>query len=153
MLQFSAEVEQILRQAGWFPTRSVPVSQWVEPLVEVGYKPFPVAIRILENLGGLEITPPTSESNLFFPSKIVFDPVYAASSEFDRVEKWQRDYGLVLFPLGEYDPLFILLCAEDGRIFGGREKRFDLLGDTIEDALELRIFARRRPVPYSRPRN
>jgi hypothetical protein len=150
MFKFSPAVEQVLRQTGWFPTRSVSIFQWVDPLVEVGYKPFPVAIRILENLGGIEISPPRDESNLFFPSKIVFDPVFAASSEFDRVGKWQKEFDIALFPLGEYDPIYILLCSEDGRIFGAREQWFYFLGETIEDALELRIFARRRPIPYAK---
>jgi hypothetical protein len=148
MYAFSPEVEDVLLQAGWFPARSVATSQWVGPLEQVGYKPFPAAIRILENLGGLVITPPTNESNLFYPGQIVFDPVFAASSEFKRVEKWQDEYGLRLFPLGEYDPLFILMCSDNGRIFGAREQLFHFLGATIEVALELQIFARRRPIVY-----
>jgi len=148
MFLFSPQVQKVLEEAGWSPSRSVPVTEWIKNLTDVGYKPFPLAIAILENLGGLEITPPTNQSNLFFPCKIVFDPVYAASSEFDRIKKWQEEHGLWLFPLGEYDPLFILMCSSGGRIFGGRESRFDLLGDSIEDALELRIFASRRPIPH-----
>jgi hypothetical protein len=153
MLHFSAEVEEVLREAGWTPTRHASAVQWVDPLVKVGYTPLLIATQILENLGGLAITPPSSEANVFFPSEIIFDPVYAASSEFDRVKKWQEEYDLLLFPLGEYDPTFILLCSEDGRIFGARERQFDYLGATIADALELRILARHRPISYPKPEN
>jgi len=152
MFRFTTEVERVLREAGWFPTRCVSAAEYVNPLTEVGYRPFPLAIKILENLGGLEINPPESNSNLFFPGKIILDPVYAASSEFDRVARWQEQYDLRLFPMGEYEPMFILLCAENGRIFGAREHHFDWLGDTIESALELLILARTRPVPYLKQR-
>ena len=152
MFNFSPDVEKVLRESGWFPARSVQISQWIDPLVQVGYRPLPVAKRILENLGGLEITPPHNEANVFFPGKIVFDPVFAASSELDRVENWQKQYDIALFPLGESDPLFILLCSEDGRIFDARAEWLYFLGETIESALELLILARRRRIPYTKQR-
>ena len=151
MFAFDPRVEEVLRTAGWFPGRSVQTSQWVDPLVAVGYKPLRIAIGILENLGGLEIKPPLSESNVFYPSTIIFDPVYAASSEFDRIQKWEAEYGLALFPLGEYDPSYILLCSGGGEIFGAREQWFYFLGKSIEEALEVRILARRRPVRHEKP--
>src|SRR5713101_2605459 len=119
MLQFSSEVEKVLRQSGWTPSRSVSVNQWVDPLVREGFKPLPGALKILENLGGLEITPPTSPSNLFFPSKIILDPYYTASGELDRVKKWEKRYSLMLFPLGEYDPNHMIFLADNGQITSG----------------------------------
>jgi hypothetical protein len=126
------------------------VGRWVEPLSEEGYTPLPGAIAILENLGGLEITPPTSAANLFYPDKITFDPVTATVGEFDRIQGWQRKYGVTFFPLGEYVPCFMLLFADDGRICGGRDQRLDLLGNGIEEALDLLILAKRLPVPFTK---
>ena len=79
MFRLRTEVEQVVRQAGWTPTRCVSTARWVNRLVHEGYTPLPGAERILQNFGGLEIVPPTGESNLFFPSRISFDPVHAAT--------------------------------------------------------------------------
>jgi hypothetical protein len=151
MFAFCEEVDAVLRQSGWTPERSVDISQWTDPLVKEGYEFHPTAETILKNLGGLRIIPPHNEDNLFFPSEILFDPFYAASGELDRVEAWQAQCRTNLAPLGEYHPSYLLLSAPGGKIYGAREKRIYLLGDSIEKALELRILARRKPVLISSP--
>jgi SUKH-3 immunity protein len=147
MFKFDPRVEAVLLQSGWTPTRSISIWQWIDPLEREGFVMVPQAKEILRNLGGLRIEPPTSPSNLFYPSAINFDPYFAASSELDRVQLWQERYGLRLSPLGEYHPVFLLLCGEDGTIFGAREHKFDKLGNNIEEALEVRVLANRRPTP------
>lgn len=147
MFKFAPPVEAVLLQAGWSPTRSTYISQWIDLLQGEGFVMGQQAKEILRNLGGLIIQPPTSPSNLFYPSALNFNPYFAASGELDRVQLWQRRYGLTLSPLGEYDPLFLLLCGDDGTIFGAREHQFDKLGSNIEEALEVRVLANRRPTP------
>jgi hypothetical protein len=149
VFQFSSDVEIILRQSGWFPDRSVAATQWIDPLLRLGCRSLPEAHTILESLGGLEIHPPPRESNLFFPGAIAFDPVYAASSEIDRIKAWEQRYRIKLFPLGEYEPSYLLLLSDSSHIFGAREKRFYRLGKTIEDALELLTLANRQPEPVA----
>jgi SUKH-3 immunity protein len=146
MFDFRDEVQGILRPSGWFPERSVDISGFTDRLLKEGYTFNAFSKRILRNLGGLKITPPQSDSNLFFPGELVFDPFYAASGELDRVKGWERKFKLNLSPLGEYDPLFLLLSADNGKMYGGRERKFYLLGDSIEDALELRLLANRLPI-------
>jgi hypothetical protein len=87
---------------------------------------------------------------LFFPSKIIFDPTLTGSGEFDRVDSWQQELGLTLFPLGEVFDQYILLMADTGRIFACTDDVLDILGDSFEAAMELLIFARTRPTPYSK---
>lgn len=150
MLKFDPRVEAVLLQSGWSPTRSISISHWIDPLEREGFNMGPQAKEILRNLGGLRIEPPTSPSNLFYPSAINFDPYFAASGELDRVRLWQVRYGRTLSPLGEYDPLFLLLCGDDGAIFGAREHKFNKLGNNIEEALEVRVLANRWPIPVDR---
>src|SRR5262245_36440311 len=114
---FSPGVENVLRQFGWSPDRNVSIANWLDRLKGEGLTTNAVAERVLSNLGGLTITPPTNEDNQFAPSKIEFDPVKAAGGESDRVLSWQEDFNLKLFPVGRYDPLFIILISADGRVF------------------------------------
>lgn len=149
MFKFTPEAEEVLRRSGWAPSRSVVIEAWTDRLAYEGYALTPGAARILENFGGLEITPPKNDFNLFFPSKIVFDPIIAASGEFDRVDSWQRDLQTTLYPLGEVLEQFILLFAQTGRIYACTDGVLDILGENLEEAMELLIFARTRPRRHS----
>jgi hypothetical protein len=106
----------------------------------------------LENFGGLTITPPTDKANLFYPAPFTFDPVQAASGEFDRFELWQQQCDALLFPLADRGQGAIMMFAECGRIISGWMDHLDLEGNTLEEALELLIFARAYPVPLAGPR-
>jgi hypothetical protein len=102
-------------------------------------------------LRGLTIIPPPDKANLFFPGPFTFDPVQAASGEFDRVEMWQGECQASLFPIADSGQGEILLYADDGRILSGWMRNLDLLGQGMEEALELLVFARSYPVPLSGP--
>ena len=129
----------------------VSASHWVEKLEREGYVANPLAIAVLENLGGLTIVPETYPEALFHPCKVVFDPVRAGSGEFDRVEWWQRACGLTLFPVAESDPVCNVVVAANGRVFYGRDSSFNLLGQSIEEALEVLLLACRKPIPLLLP--
>jgi hypothetical protein len=152
MFQFREEVAELLGACGWTPHRSVDVTQYTQRLLNEGFRFNSVSEEILRNLGGLRIVPVPDASNLFFPSEIFFDPYYAASGELDRVRNWQEKFDLELSPIGEYDPTYLLLCGTNGKIYSGRERRFQLLGDSIEEALEMRVLANRRPLLLSQAR-
>jgi hypothetical protein len=116
-----------------------------------GYVANAHAIAVLENLGRLTIVPETYPGALFHPCRMVFDPVLAGSGEFDRVEWWQKACGLTLFPVAEADPVCNVVVAENGQVFDGRDQDFNLLGASIEEALEVLLLACRESVPIPLP--
>jgi SUKH-3 immunity protein len=145
---FDEDTKTVLRSAGWSELRSVSVDYWVTTLSEEGFTPSPCAIKVLRNLGGLMIKPPRDAQRVFLPDPISLDPVKAASGEFDRVEIWQEDYGLSLFPLAEVFLYAILLIEPQGRVFAGSASGFLLVGASIEAAMAVLTLARTRPTPY-----
>src|SRR5215213_3171803 len=96
--KFDVDTQRVLRSAGWTEDRFVSADKWIRELTQRGAITFPLANRILENLGGLEIHPPHDPRELFMPSEILLNPSCVAS-EFDRVDLWQNEYSLTLFPL------------------------------------------------------
>jgi len=143
-MSYSTQVETVLRRAGWSPTRLVSTVLWAETLAHEGYTPFSSALAILEHLGGLYIDLPPNP----YPHVLVTDPVRAGTGEFDRVEEWQRELGVRLFPLGEVEtcgnPVWL---ADSGQVFYGKGFGLYFLGDSVGEALERLITARIDPNP------
>jgi len=150
MFSFDYEVKRVLEAAGWSETRRVSTDEWVLVLKEEGYTVFPLAIEVLENLGGLKVVPAIDKPDdrrLFSPSPFHLDPVIAGLGEFDRISRWQGKFGLTLFPLGEVGWYFLML-ASDGRVFAGADGNFEVVGDTIESAMATLILAQNRPMVW-----
>jgi hypothetical protein len=147
MFSFDEDVKTVLRASGWTDDRSVSVDAWVDRLIDEGYTPFPLAIEVLRNLGGLEIRPFVDRSAAFRPYPFHFNPLSAGIGELDRYKEWQDAFGLTLFPLGEVGWYFLAI-AEDGRVFAGADGNFDLIGDTVESALSVLTLGRTRPVTW-----
>lgn len=146
---FDPDTERVLRSAGWSETRSVPTAGWVGTLAREGLRVFPAAERLLANLGGLSVTPPPDEHRVFMPDPFTLDPVRAASGEADRIELWQEQFGLTLYPLGECFLHMILLTDPGGRIFAGTRGTFVLVGNSIEEAMAVLTLGRTRPTPFN----
>jgi hypothetical protein len=146
---FSAELEAVLRGCGWSPERSVEVRHWVDLISHKGFTPFAGAVAILKNFGGLSISPPQNQHGLFCPAPFTFDPVSAASGEWDRIAGWQHEHRTRLCPLAASEQVSIILYTDAGQIVEGWERHFDLLGTNLEEALDLLVFARRYPVRFS----
>ncbi|WP_394841797.1 SUKH-3 domain-containing protein [Pendulispora brunnea] len=144
MLSVQPKVILVLQHAGWSPDRFVTISKWSDYFVKKGFFLSPDARTILENLGGLKITPPTSPTNLFNPTEFHFDPYYAASSEVDRIKQWEQDYCVKLFPIGEVGRQVILLCGDDGKIYGAGLGCVKLIGVHISEALDTLVLAERQ---------
>ena len=87
---YSSNVLSTLYAAGWTPDRKVSTAQWVNQLEFEGFVMLPSAIDILERFGGLETRPQKTSSDVFLPGVLRFDPLLAASGEFDRVDYWQN---------------------------------------------------------------
>ena len=113
---FSDTVLSLLRQSGWRPNRRWPTGQWVRELESEGFVMVPTAASVLETFGGLELAPPKLASDTFLKGRLHFDPVIAASGEFDRVNYWQERLNTRFSPLAEGSRGEIFLLAENGGV-------------------------------------
>jgi hypothetical protein len=147
-MMLSQEDQAVLRQRGWSPERKVSTRDWIAQLVGVGYTVLPQAESILQNFGGLEITPVRTPDDAFAPEVIRFDPVTEVLSEVERIEFWPEQLAQKLTPLGVlYPSEAILLLGENGQVFSEWGNIITEDGNSFEDALESTlVFARRKPV-------
>lgn len=109
------------------------------------------AVVVLESFGGLEIAPKKVATDIFLKAKLFFDPVLAASGEFDRISYWQDQLNTKLSPIAEGSRADIILLAEDGRILTCLDGTLFLEGSSFEDAMEnVFIIAKRFPTEIGR---
>jgi SUKH-3 immunity protein of toxin-antitoxin system len=112
------DVEQIMTEAGWYPTRHVTVDAWVNELcVNGGFSIFPAARSILEEFGGLRAEcrgPGLRRARGGFD----LTPTLAIGEE-DRYEAAAAELGVhQLFPLGEaYGGHEFMAADAYGRIY------------------------------------
>jgi hypothetical protein len=148
---FSDTVLSTLEASGWAPNRRVPTVQWVSQLESEGFIMLPEAVKVLEGFGGLEIIPRKAASDAYAAEVLRFDPLLAASGEFDRIDYWQRRLNTRLSPIAETGGGAALLLAEDGRVFSCWDGVLWLDGTSFEDALEnTLVVAKRKPVEFGR---
>ncbi|MGW4196470.1 SUKH-3 domain-containing protein [Streptomyces sp. NPDC005004] len=131
---FTAETEETLRAAGWFPGRCVSVEPWRERLEASGEVRMHEAARsFLAEFGGLSVRiggPGVTCAK----SPFGFEPGFLVGEE-DRFADWSRTIGRDLFPIGELD---------EGRFFLGIDQHGEIhLVETwvatfgpVRDALE-----------------
>ena len=137
MLRFSAQVEAVLRNAGWYPGRLVPdlVAKWESSLMASDkFEMFPSAKRALLEFGGLSIDQ-RGPGVTCAREPFVFDPLLV-SGESDRFDEFVGLLKTRLYPLGE---------AVGGHCFwalGENEHAYlimedvRLLGRSLDEALE-----------------
>lgn len=98
---WSAEVETVLRDAGWYPGRNVDTSVWRERLEADGFRMHSAAEDFLREFGGLTVG--GSGSGITRAREpFALDPLLALG-EGDRFGEWGEVVGRHLFPLGELD--------------------------------------------------
>lgn len=137
--RFSADTEQMLREAGWFPGRDVSGKLRLPPR----FTPFPAALKVLGEFGGLRVgrRGPGVE---FSRTPVVLDPMLC-DGEDDRFDALVDLVGCALYPLGETaDGHSFLAVDERGRvflIFGD----IHLIADTFEGALENLLHGLKQP--------
>ncbi|MFC7548801.1 SUKH-3 domain-containing protein [Plantactinospora sp. GCM10030261] len=153
--RFNEPVEAALRAAGWFPGRRISdaeVARMREGF-ESGAGPldarltsFDVADSAIAEFGGLVIAgdPPGAELS---PRPFAIDPTLAAHSMATLVDAG-RAVNSALYPLGvEGLDEAVLAITEQGTVLAIDPIDDWLLGDTLDDALDLLITGRRpRPV-------
>lgn len=144
----SETVQEVIRQQGWSPDRKVSIDEWISQLVAVGYDVLPEAKAILENFGGLELSPVKTDNDIYSANAIRFDPVTDVLSEFERIQFIQKYLGQKLTPIGVLHPAeSILLLGQTGEVFCEWGNIIGECGKSFEDALAYTLlFAQRKPV-------
>ncbi len=146
-------VAQTLRAAGWTPERSVDVTRWLDLFQREGVPALPAAISILESFGDLSVKPTRSDTSVFSPSRIDFDPqrfYFPGEGEFFR--GGEGPLGVNGCPIGERGDQSGLVLLEDGRLVEDLGQwTFRILGHDFEDALVHMILADHLPPPYKPP--
>jgi hypothetical protein len=134
-------VTATLTDAGWSPDRSFATDDVTAKLGAEGFHVIPLALEVLASLGGLTVKPPVRATASFGSGAIVFDPLWAASGEADRIHQRERELGVRLCPVAEWSGEYILLVAEDGQVFAETTFQLLRLGRDINEAILRLIVA------------
>jgi hypothetical protein len=136
----SQYVREVLKDAGWFPERKVPVTEWLAYLNRNGVNCTDQAGAILENFGGLRISPPVNPQGEYRPEEIVFDPTFAGRC--DVVKEWADDLDEAYCPIGSiWKDRAVFVLSESGVFFGISDQGVHYVGDDLASALEVLIAA------------
>ncbi len=112
----TAETEETLRAAGWFPGRNVSVELWRERLEESGeVRMHEAAKRFLTGFGGLRVWI-GGPGITCAKSPFDFDAGFLVGEE-GRFAEWSQTIGRDLFPMGELD---------EGRFFLGIDQNSEV---------------------------
>ena len=119
----------ILRESGWSENRKHDISSWISVLSKEGYVSNEYAQLVLQEIGDLQIR--TSGDKEHFGVSAHFNPVIAASGEYDRVELFNSVCNENLFPIGEcFD--WIIYVSESKKIYLGDWMSLSIAGNSIE---------------------
>ncbi|MER7501441.1 SUKH-3 domain-containing protein [Nonomuraea pusilla] len=115
-MEFTEQVESVLRAAGWERERSVDVSEWRSRFGERGIDMHDAAAAFLAEFGGLTVE--AGGSGAAFPREsFELDPSLAYGEE-ERFTAWSEIIGHSLFPLGELDRgRFFLAIDEETNVY------------------------------------
>ncbi len=136
--------QRALREASWFPERHVPTREWYDSLTGSDYKWSGAAERFLASLGDLVIHPIKSQESIFGSGTLVTDPT-RASGEYERIAEREKSIGESLCPVGEWSGEYIVLIAPSSRVYAEMTYQVLLLGQTVEEALDVMVRAHRYP--------
>lgn len=125
-------VIKILRKNGWIENRKYDISSWIKCLTAEGYVIHDYAYSILEELGNIEVWERSDGKHS--GATFHFNPYYAASGEYDRIEEFEKASGDKLFPIGELQQM-IMYAGKSKRIYLGDWAELLMAGETIEEFL------------------
>ena len=121
---------KVLEESGWSKDRKQDINPWIQILVKEGYKVNDYALSVLKELGNIKIR---NERN-HWGVVLYFNPVYAASGEYDRLEIFNAVSDEELFPIGEcFD--WVIYVGDSKKVYLGDWKSLSIAGDTIEEFL------------------
>ena len=125
-------VLNVLKNSGWSDGRKQDITQWIQILTEEGYIVNEYAKSILSELGDLQVRVSSDKNHL--GGTMHFNPVNAASGEYDRMEIFNQASNEELFPIGEcYD--WVIYVSDSKKVYLGDWMSLSIAGDTIEDFL------------------
>lgn len=141
ILDVSPRFKRLLSNAGWSSGRQVVTLFWLRDLRSEGFVSNATAEELLDTLGDLHVyLPPVGDST--FDYNIHFDPVLAASGDYDQTELWEAILGIKLFPLGqEIKTNQVLWSGNDGKFYLGRGDTLYFLGATFREAMDRMAFS------------
>jgi hypothetical protein len=140
MNKISPELAELFSRSGWSSDRRVETSWWIASLESEGFRSNSTALAILESIGGMSVhMPPFGISP--YEHEVRFDPILAATGEFDRTTGWRDELEVELFPLGyEIRSGNILWSGNNGQFYFGRDLGLYHLGDSFNDAMKQLAF-------------
>lgn len=128
-------VTTILSANGWTAARAIDINAWIIELEDEGYFVFPQAREVLANLGGLEISPPSSPAGKFCSGEIIFNPRWAATGEQARIKRREIQLSRRFVPIGEWLGEYILLLSDQGEVFAETTFQMLLIGENFSTAM------------------
>ena len=127
-------VLNVLKECGWSDNRKQDITSWIQVLSEEGYIVNSYAQSVLKELGNLQIRTSGDENHLGVT--LHFNPVNAASGEYDRMEIFNKASNDELFPIGEcFD--WVIYVSSSKKVYLGDWCSLSIAGDTIEDFLNI----------------
>lgn len=125
-------VIKILQKNGWKEGRKYDAEDWIDKLSAEGYHINEYSRQILSELGNIYIRENASE--IHNGATFDFNPFFAASGEFDRIEEFENACQDKLFPIGALQD-YIVYAGESQKIYLGDWSVFYIAGKSIEDFL------------------
>lgn len=129
-----------MKKNSWMPDRKVNIIQCIDELVKEGYKKFPYAVKLIEELDGITIEAIKGESGKFISGEIDFNFFDAGSGEADRLEIFEPIVKEMIFPLGVVFDQYFMYVGVSEKIYMGSYENIYLLGNNIEEALNNTLF-------------
>jgi len=147
MASISPDLERVLTHSGWFPGRRIAIDHWSEATSRSGLQMFTAAREFLEEFGGLTLVPEVGEGQAFHAIPFTIDPTDDRCEEAWQVEDLEEHFPLRFFPVGMYGAT-VLLITDQGHLCLLFDGSLDCCGDSVAEALELLLLARRLPVHW-----
>lgn len=125
-------VIKVLQKNGWKGSRKYDAEDWIDKLSAEGYHINEYSREILHELGNIYIR--ENASDVHNGVTLNFNPFYAASGEYVRIEEFENASQDKLFPIGELQD-YIVYAGESQKIYLGDWSGLYIAGKSIEDFL------------------
>ena len=125
-------VVDVLRKHGWSEGRKRDITYWIRVLSKEGYIVNDYAQSVLEELGDIQMN--TGGDKNHWGVQLHFNPVYAGSGEYDRLEIFNAAAKEELFPIGECFAWTVYVGASK-KVYVGDQMDLSIAGNSIEEFL------------------
>jgi len=120
----------LLREAGWYPDRSVDISADVEALRAEGFEVTETAERFLREYSHLSITGETKSSPLIIDGVVV-----VRNADTGWCELYSEAIGTVFVPVGDYSHMTLYVDL-DGDLWGGFDGEYGQGGPSLLEVIQ-----------------